>query len=129
MNHQTNRRSNNSRPSPVRNRSEAITEPLEPRRMLAVFNATNGPDTIEIRRGTDGVTHVRINGGATQDTSDLQVVINALGGNDSVYFPELRNFISERRLQLFLGDGNDLASNYDPVTQTASRRTRGGYSA
>ena len=103
-----------------RNRPEALIESLEPRRMLAVFNATNGPDTIEIRRGTDGVTHVRINGGATQDTSDLQVVINALGGNDSVYFPELRNFISERRLQLFLGDGNDLASNYDPVTQTAS---------
>jgi hypothetical protein len=88
--------------------------------MLAVFNGTDGTDMIEIRRGSDGLTHVRINGGATQDTSDIQVIINALGGNDSVYFPELRNFNTERRLQLFLGDGNDLASNYDPVTQTAS---------
>src|SRR5262245_52072162 len=93
----------------------ALIDALEPRRMLTVFNGTDGPDTIVLRRGTDGVTHVSINGGAVQDTSDQAVIINALGGNDSVYFPELRHFnAQERFLQLFLGDGDDLASKLRP---------------
>src|SRR5689334_2377996 len=82
-------------------------EALERRRLLtATFSGTAGNDTIII--GINGsVTQVVINGN-TNSTSDLSIVINAGGGNDSVQVVGTR---VGSNITVNAGAGNDNLQN------------------
>ena len=100
-------------------------ERLEGRRMLVVYTGTANPDTIVVISDVSGpgqYTAVQINGGAFQSTNASVVTINALGGDDTVYFPTLRRTINTTApvIEINLGEGNDFASNVNPATSLGS---------
>jgi hypothetical protein len=84
----------------------AFCEPLEPRRMLATFDASVLEDVINIS-GTSSITHVKING-TDNTTTDASIHINCLSGNDRVIVSSMRPGTTI----LVNGDeGNDQVSN------------------
>ena len=95
---------------------------LESRRMMAVFNGTEGDDVIRITTATTGTVFVSINGASPQTTSDLNVLVNALGGNDTVYFPGLKQNqnTTPKNITVDMGAGNDYATNYNVLSGLAS---------
>ena len=90
---------------PTQRRSQALAhtcrcEPLESRRMLAVFTGTDNSDTIRITR-VGSFTHVNING-EDNSTTDDNITVNALGGNDFISMDYVHP-----NIVMNLGAGND----------------------
>src|SRR5688572_1843504 len=87
----------------------AAIDALEPRRMLAVFNATAGNDTIDIFRTAFpvAVTHVVING-TDQATTDSTVTVNAGDGHDVISVASTR---SGSNVTVNGSGGDDLLQN------------------
>jgi hypothetical protein len=86
--------------------SAALFNALEPRRLMAVFSASDASDTIDIF-ASGSTTTVRINGvdfATTQTTID----VNALGGADFVNVNSTR---AGTTVRVFGGDGNDFIIN------------------
>jgi hypothetical protein len=81
-------------------------ESLEPRRLLATFDATNAADAIHIFR-SGSTTHVEING-TDHTTTNSTVVVNAMLGNDVV---TVDGIPSGTTLQLNADDGDDSLVN------------------
>jgi hypothetical protein len=85
-----------------------VIEALEPRRMLAfTVNGTNGPDSIEISFDVDDGVHVKVNG-TDHLTSDGLIIVNALGGNDSIL---TQNTGFNANFEVNGGDGDDSLLN------------------
>jgi hypothetical protein len=97
-----------------------MIDALEPRRMLATFDGTAGNDVIRIV--SQGFLTTVTRNGVPSSTNDSVITINALGGNDDIYFPRLNRHSGGTfpNIQIFLGDGNDFASNADNVSGTSS---------
>jgi hypothetical protein len=106
------------KPQPLR---RPIAEPLEPRRLLATLGGTDGDDIIRISVLHTEIT-VTVNGVVKHEVS-TNTVVNASGGNDTIYLDRLvGNGISGFPLffELDAGTGNDLIkfgstdpANYD----------------
>jgi hypothetical protein len=97
-----------------------MIDALEPRRLLAAtFNGTEAADSIRVTVSNAGATTVTINGGAPQ-TGTGTITINALGGNDIVYFPKLLDLSNPPSITINLGDGDDYATNFDNQSGTGS---------
>ena len=84
----------------------AFCEPLEPRRMLATFDASVLGDVINIS-GTSSITHVKING-TDNTTTDASIHINCLSGNDRVIVSSMRPGTT---ILVNGDDGDDQVSN------------------
>jgi hypothetical protein len=92
----------------------AVLDPLEPRLLLTrVVNATDGDDMIRIDWvGSHSEYRVRVNNGPVIGYRDDEVVVNALGGNDTVQFGSLVNFNhNDQSIAVNLGEGDDYAVN------------------
>src|SRR5262245_28415513 len=88
-------------------------ETLEPRRMLAVYNATEGADTIRIASSLNNLFYVTINQ-FEYATLDHDVTINCLGGNDTVLFGRIGPGTNTTHFPVInLGNGDDFVANDD----------------
>jgi hypothetical protein len=100
----------NPRTRRARSRS-ACCQPLEIRRLLAVFNGTEGDDQISISSvgGTTTNAVVFTMNGTTQIfTSDAQITVNGLGGNDRIGLGSLGPGINESHFfTIDAGPGDD----------------------
>ena len=97
-------------PRPATSRPSYEVVDLEPRRLLAVFNGTEGPDAISVSRGPNARGFVVFINGDRHDTSESSAVVNALGGNDTVLLPNLGG-VAGAELTIDLGAGDDRVAN------------------
>jgi hypothetical protein len=100
----------------------AAFDALEPRRLLATYTGTAGDDVVRVfgSTGATGVArdiHVVING-AEFVTTDSQVTISTLGGEDTVYLNATGSagIPREPYFIVHLGTGNDYFTNANPAT-------------
>jgi hypothetical protein len=83
-----------------------MIESLECRRLLAIFNATSAADTITISR-SGSTTHVNING-TDHASTDPNIAVNCLGGNDQVL---VSGTVAGQNVFVGGGDGDDFLGN------------------
>ncbi len=85
-------------------------ERLEDRRLLAVFNGTEGADTITLVAHPNASAFDVIINGRSFRTIDGEAIVNCLGGNDTVRLSSLdHGGISHfTKVVINLGDGNDV---------------------
>jgi hypothetical protein len=80
--------------------------------LLAVFNATPGPDTVELYSDAQSTLFFVTINGTQFETSDVDIAVNCLGGNDTVIDRNIApgNGVMHN-ISLDMGDGNDVFRN------------------
>jgi hypothetical protein len=100
-------------------KENGMIDALESRRLLATFMGTAGNDTITV--SSDGAfVHVKVNAGPDQTTTEQEIYISALGGNDAVYILPFKAMPQLTQLKIDLGADDDFVSTINPNTATAS---------
>ena len=96
-----------SRPSQRRRaRVTDVIQSLEPRRLLAVIDCTNASDTIRLFM-SGSTQHVEVNG-FDLPVGDSTIIINALGGNDSIIVTGTK---AGTTIDVNGGEGSDSVTN------------------